>query len=299
MTTLKLAAIRIDGGTQSRAELNQATVSEYAEAMTEGSKFPPVTVFFDGVDHWLGDGFHRFFGAKNIGALDIDADVRDGTKRDAVLFSLGANAHHGLRRTNADKRKAVETLLSDAEWAKWSDRQIAKACGVGHPFVASVRGSLESDSSEKSAERTYTTKHGTTAVMKTENIGKAAPAPTPAPVAAEEDAPATEEDDAANDEGATLTELVDELQSENTRLTAEITAIAGADDQKAETLKWHRMYDHAMRRQSEAEQSASRHQKESKRLALQVRECCRALGLNDPRRLVPEVKKLASRQEAA
>lgn len=98
---------------------------------------------------------------------------------------------------------------------------------------------------------------------------------------------------------STLDELVDELQAENLRLASEIAALSEADDQKAETLKWHRMYDHAMRRQSEAEQSASRHQKESKRLALQVRECCRALGLNDPRRLVPEVKKLASRQEAA
>lgn len=102
-----------------------------------------------------------------------------------------------------------------------------------------------------------------------------------------------------NDDGPTLAELVDELQAENTRLTAEITALAESDDQKAETLKWHRMYEHAMRRQSEAERSAASHQKDAKRLANQVRECCRALGLNDPRQLVPTVKKLAARREAA
>lgn len=65
-----------------------------------------------------------------------------------MLFSVGANAMHGLRRTNEDKRKAVETLLADEEWSKWSDREIARKFGVGHPFVAAVRSSLESDSSD-------------------------------------------------------------------------------------------------------------------------------------------------------
>lgn len=87
---------------------------------------------------------------------------------------LGANAHHGLRRTNTDKRKAVETLLKDGEWAKWSNNKIAKMCGVSQPFVSSLRPLLITNSSEAQAQRTYTTKHGTTAVMKTENIGKAA-----------------------------------------------------------------------------------------------------------------------------
>lgn len=107
------------------------------------------------------------------------------------------------------------------------------------------------------------------------------------------------EPEPSNDDGPTLAELVDELQAENTRLTAEIVALAESDDQRAETLKWHRMYDHAMRRQSEAERSAASHQKDAKRLANQVRECCKALGLEDPRQLVPTVNKLAARREAA
>jgi hypothetical protein len=47
--------------------------------------------------------------------------------------------------------------------------------------VGDVRRSLCSEQSEKPAERTYTTKHGTEAVMKTEKIGKAKPAEAPAP----------------------------------------------------------------------------------------------------------------------
>ncbi len=56
---LALESIRIDGNTQSRVELDQAVVAEYAEAMAEGAQFPPLIVFFDGVHRWLGDGFHR------------------------------------------------------------------------------------------------------------------------------------------------------------------------------------------------------------------------------------------------
>lgn len=35
--------------------------------------------------------------AQKAGLAGITADVRRGTRRDAVLFSVGANALHGLR----------------------------------------------------------------------------------------------------------------------------------------------------------------------------------------------------------
>lgn len=57
---LDLDLIRIDGGTQSRVELNQETVAEYCEAYKAGANMPPVIVFYDGTDRWLADGFHRY-----------------------------------------------------------------------------------------------------------------------------------------------------------------------------------------------------------------------------------------------
>lgn len=136
---INIEAIRIDGGTQSRVELNDDALSDYVDAVKAGAQLPPVTVFFDGVDHWLADGFHRFHAHRQAGKASIAADVRDGARREAVLYSLGANGTHGLRRTNADKRKAVRTMLDDAEWSQWSDRKIADACGVSHTFVALMR----------------------------------------------------------------------------------------------------------------------------------------------------------------
>lgn len=170
---IALASISIDGGTQSRASVDPAVVADYADAMRNGAVFPPIVLFHDGKAYWLADGFHRYHALKETGAQRVIADVRQGTRRDAILFSVGANATHGLKRSDADKRIAVTTLLSDEEWAKWSDREIAKKCGVSHPFVAKVKseqavltGNVSSD------ERTYTTRHGTTATMNTAAIGK-------------------------------------------------------------------------------------------------------------------------------
>ena len=168
---LELEQIRIDGGTQSRVELNQETVAEYALAFTDGAEFPPVVVFFDGASYWLADGFHRYFGARDAGESAIAVQVINGTQRDAVLYSWGANDKHGLPRSNADKRHIVTAILRDEQGRQWSDRDIAKRFGFSNTFVGNIRRSLSTVDSEKPAERTYTTKHGTTAVMNTANIG--------------------------------------------------------------------------------------------------------------------------------
>ena len=143
---IKLSEIVTDAGTQVRAGLNEATVTDYAEAMAGGAKFPPVVVFHDGNRYIAADGFHRIHSAVRNGATQIEGDIRKGSKADALKFALGCNAHHGLRRTNADKRHAVGMALK--EFPNLSDRALAEICLVGHPFVADVRrAQLESDSS--------------------------------------------------------------------------------------------------------------------------------------------------------
>ena len=134
---LRLHLIRCDAGTQSRAAINEEVVSEYAERMLDGEKFPPVVVFFDGNQYYLADGFHRFMAAHRNEFLDFECTVLQGTRTDALKHSLGANVGHGLRRTNADKRRAVELAL--AEWPQLSDREIARICAVHHTLAGSVR----------------------------------------------------------------------------------------------------------------------------------------------------------------
>ena len=104
---LNLSDIRTDGGTQARAGIDQAVVAEYAVAIGEGADFPPLVVFSDGEELWLVDGFHRLAAYRAAGVEEVDCLLKHGTQRDAVLWSVGANSTHGLRRSNQDKRNAV------------------------------------------------------------------------------------------------------------------------------------------------------------------------------------------------
>jgi hypothetical protein len=151
--TVRLDALVVDETIQPRAELNPELIEDYSEAMREGAKFPPIVAFFDGKRHWVADGFHRVKAAREAGREEIAVLVRHGSRRDAVLFAAGANAHHGLRRSNADKRRAVMLLLADSEWSAWSDREIARICGVSGPFVGTVRGELTANRLQSDVRR--------------------------------------------------------------------------------------------------------------------------------------------------
>lgn len=135
--------------------------------------FPPVIAYYDGESYWLADGFRRLAAHKSARpGQPIFVEIRQGTRRDAVLCAVGSNASHGLRRTNEDKRNAVLTLLRDEEWGKWSNREVARVAQVSHPTVAALRSELASlVNLPVSDERTYTTKHGTVATMQTASIG--------------------------------------------------------------------------------------------------------------------------------
>jgi hypothetical protein len=150
---IPIERIRQDGGTQARAGLDEATIADYAATWQDLSyeqngldRMPPIVVFYDGESYWLADGFHRVAayerfladGKPSASPHTMRADVRQGTRREAVLYAAGANADHGLRRTTADKERAVLALLRDEEWGQWSDREIARRCKVSHDFVRNV-----------------------------------------------------------------------------------------------------------------------------------------------------------------
>jgi hypothetical protein len=180
---VSIGSIRRDGGTQPRTRLDPETLETYIQSLQEGVEFPPVTLFYDGESYWLADGFHRVKAHEEAEQQEIAAEVRSGTRRDAILYSAGANATHGLRRSNADKRRVVETLLHDPEWRQWSDREIAARCNVSHPLVGQVRqelfGKTSADASPvpsglEPAPR-FAHRGGKTYTVNINNIGGASP----------------------------------------------------------------------------------------------------------------------------
>jgi len=112
---LRLDSIRLDAGTQTRAHIDDWTVADYSESMLRGDSFPPVVVFHHDGDFVLADGFHRVKAALRAKLKHIVAEVRQGARSEALRFALGANHKHGLRRSNGDKKCAVQMALTSLE----------------------------------------------------------------------------------------------------------------------------------------------------------------------------------------
>lgn len=228
MSTINIADVRVNGGTQSRSSIDRGVVSDYAEAVRDGATFPPITVFFDGASYWLADGFHRYEAYSAAQVYDVPADIRQGTQRDAILFSVGANASHGLRRTNDDKRRAVLTLLNDPEWSAWPQKDIAKACGVSREYVSRLGKDVSCDRSQDSS-RTVT-RNGTTYKQNTANIGASSKAdqmlsepeaPSSGPVKSTGPAETTPASNAAEETPAPSGEPVDPERRKLAKLTTD------------------------------------------------------------------------------
>ena len=161
---VRIDQLRLDGGTQTRVQLDQDAVEEYATIMSGNNTctLPPIIVYEDAAHMlWLADGFHRVGAAQKNGQAEIKAEVRLGTRLEALLYSLGANQKHGVRRTNADKRCSVEVALTEKTLRERSSREIAKLCGVGHQLVDTIRrehGENEGIQVDESSTSTATAK---------------------------------------------------------------------------------------------------------------------------------------------
>jgi hypothetical protein len=151
-----LETLELMGEAQSRVHIDPSVVAEYVERMSwdeargravdpEGAPWPAVTVYTSGQALWVADGFHRVEAARALGFEGIQCRLLSGDRRDAIRYSLSANARHGLRRTREDKRRAVRRALCDDTWRTWTDARVAELCSVSRGLVASTRERLERD----------------------------------------------------------------------------------------------------------------------------------------------------------
>jgi hypothetical protein len=141
-----IEAINASRDLMMRVELNQATVSEYVEAMKGGSEFPPLECAELDGELLLYDGFLRYAAYKRRHTTDIAIRTRIAdTMDEVVLWAVKANAYPGLKRTNEDKKKSVEVLLETAISHDMTNEQIANAAGVSDETVRKYRAQRSSN----------------------------------------------------------------------------------------------------------------------------------------------------------
>jgi chromosome segregation ATPase len=153
-----LELIDIENSIPGRAAYNQQALKEYTTKWKGGSNPPPVVLYTeDEKTFWVADGFHRIKSLKeaNVEVNKIQAIVNRGGNREALLHALGANAEQGVRKTKKDKRHAVEIMLTDPEWVKWSNTVIARKVGVEETLVRSRRKAIFGLTDDTSEERMF------------------------------------------------------------------------------------------------------------------------------------------------
>ena len=93
-------------------QLDVARVQHYATMLDE---LPPVTVFrLDDEPAWLlADGYHRLAAAQRAGRSTLRAEVRVGTKADALRFAIDLAVRE--RGISEDEARAAIRRLSETE----------------------------------------------------------------------------------------------------------------------------------------------------------------------------------------
>ena len=215
MKKINILNIRIDGGTQPRQEINYEVVKDYAELMREGVAFPPVTVFFDGVDYWLADGFHRYHATKANATATIEAEVINGSVDDAEEYSFSANGGRGYELTKEDKKAIIRRMFLKERYAGWSQARIAKHVHVSAMFVSRVKASMEIK--DEPTTKKFV-KDGVEKEMNVSNIGRKAKEQPAKPTE-----PNVEPYDEKEDKIRELTDVITQLDEEVTLLKDKIS----------------------------------------------------------------------------
>lgn len=136
---------------QSRVKMDEGVVEEYRAAMAAQTTFPCIDVVKLTDSEHAGkyvvtDGNHRLAALRSFGkkVKQVPVDCYEGTLADAIDLATAANKSHGLRRTNADKRRAIKMALElDAKIGrKRSDREIAEHLMVHHSSVSDFRAEM-------------------------------------------------------------------------------------------------------------------------------------------------------------
>lgn len=140
---LAIDAIKRDPRMQMRPTMKQDVIDLYADGYNRNDPIPPIEVYLTDDGHYLTDGYYRLAALSKLGRKVVEARIKRGTVRDALLAAIQANATHGEHRDPETKRNAINALLDDPEWSEASTRKVADYLKVSSALVESVKAERE------------------------------------------------------------------------------------------------------------------------------------------------------------
>lgn len=148
--TFPIGTILLGTRCQMREQSSPEVIDDYANTYrTTPDVMPPPHVYIVAGSPQCTDGYHRVTAALMAGVEFLRcAVVGEGTADDAEWAACAANQGHGLRRSNADKRRSVERALGSPIGSEMTATAIAEHVGVSVPFVAAMRRERETSATE-------------------------------------------------------------------------------------------------------------------------------------------------------
>lgn len=141
---LLVSDVVVDRAMQMRAGgTSEDHVNDIALAIKKKAEIPPIEVY-DVADHGmvLVSGFHRLAAHQKLNRKEVLAIVHKGTWEEARIAAAAANKDHlGLKRNQADKRRAVWELLKTLADIndRWSINKMAEHVNVSEETVSAIR----------------------------------------------------------------------------------------------------------------------------------------------------------------
>ena len=102
MTRLSIADLLANSPVDPQAHLDTERVARYAENLDTA---PPIVVFSTEDGLLVADGYHRLAAARLRGEETIEAEIRHGTRHDALRYAAAVGAaQHGITADEAVER---------------------------------------------------------------------------------------------------------------------------------------------------------------------------------------------------
>ena len=148
--------IHYDFGLQMRNHMNQETVEQYADNISEILKENQIAIV--SVENRLGeswyivDGFHRYHAALAADVKEIDVLFMKGNYEDAVRYAMTANWQNGLRPSKDDAQRSLKILLDTAPDFGYDSKQVIKwltTFGIPKSTAGNNTKELRSDIDDK------------------------------------------------------------------------------------------------------------------------------------------------------
>jgi len=134
MPSIEIGKIVFDSSIYPREKPSSSTISEYADALIGGAKFPPI-VLEEGTNRLL-DGYHRWKAYASVdGVSEIECEfhkIPEGIT--ASLYALSLSSRNGMRPSTKEKKLAAQRQYKDHPGTP--NKVIAQLAGVSAGKVA-------------------------------------------------------------------------------------------------------------------------------------------------------------------